>query len=290
MIQSLRDRLQSVRELPLRLEQIDSLDQIADPVQRAVEGAVSPGSPLNEGLSGTAFGHPLHPPLTDVVIGAWTGAVVLDLVGGKRGRAAADRLILIGLVSATPTLATGLNDWSTLYGGTRRVGVVHAGTNIVAAGLFGSSWLVRKRGRRLVGKGLALAGFGALTFTGFLGGHLSYRRGVGVDHTAFLEAPGEWTPVADETSVKESEPMLVEVAGVDVMLVRQGDELCALLDHCAHQGGPLHEGSIEDGVVVCPWHSSHFRLSDGEALSGPTSHPQPALQVRVTDGKVEVRR
>ena len=290
MIQSLRDRLQFLRELPLRLEQLDSLDQISDPVQRAVEGAVSPGSPLNEGLSGTAFGHPLHPPLTDVVIGAWTGAVVLDLVGGKRGRAAADRLILIGLVSATPTLATGLNDWSTLYGGTRRVGVVHAGTNIVAAGLFGSSWLVRKRGRRLVGKGLALAGFGALTFTGFLGGHLSFRRGVGVDHTAFLEAPGEWTPVADETSVKESEPMLVEVAGVDVMLVRQGDELCALLDHCAHQGGPLHEGSIEDGVVVCPWHSSHFRLSDGEALSGPTSHPQPALQVRVTDGKVEVRR
>ena len=290
MIQSLRDRLQSVRELPLRLEQIDSLDQIADPVQRAVEGAVSPGSPLNEGLSGTAFGHPLHPPLTDVVIGAWTGAVVLDLVGGKRGRAAADRLIVLGVLAALPTVATGLNDWSTLYGGTRRVGVVHGGTNVVAVGLFGTSWLARKKGRRLTGKALALAGFGALTFTGFLGGHLSYRRGVGVDHTAFLEAPGEWTPVADETSVKESEPMLVEVAGVDVMLVRQGDELCALLDHCAHQGGPLHEGSIEDGVVVCPWHSSHFRLSDGEALSGPTSHPQPALQVRVTDGKVEVRR
>jgi nitrite reductase/ring-hydroxylating ferredoxin subunit/uncharacterized membrane protein len=290
MIQSLRDRLQPLRELPLRLEQIDSLDQIADPVQRAVEGAVSPGSPLSEGLSGTDFGHPLHPPLTDVVIGAWTSAVVLDLVGGKRGRRAADRLIVIGLLAATPTLATGLNDWSTLYGGTRRVGVVHAGSNLVAAGLFGTSWLARKRGRRLMGKGLALAGFGAVTFAGFLGGHLAYRKGVGVDHTAFLELPGEWTPVADETSVKESEPMVVEVAGVDVMLVRQGQSLCALLDHCAHQGGPLHEGRIEDGVVVCPWHASHFRLSDGEALSGPTSHPQPALEVRVSEGKVEVRR
>ena len=290
MIQSLRDRLQPLRELPLRLEQIDSLDQIADPVQRAVEGADPPGSPLNEALSGTPLGHPLHPPLTDVVVGAWTGAVVLDLVGGKRGRGAADRLIVLGLLAALPTAATGLNDWSTLYGGTRRVGIVHAGSNVVAVGLFGTSWVARKRGRRLMGKALALAGFGAVTFAGVLGGHLSFRKGVGVDHTAFLEPPGEWTPVADESSVKESEPMLVEVAGVDVMLVRQGQSLCALVDHCAHQGGPLHEGTIEDGVVICPWHSSHFRLSDGEALSGPTSHPQPALQVRVTDGKVEVRR
>ena len=290
MIQSLRDRLQFLRELPLRLEQLDSLDQISDPVQRAVEGAVPPGSPLNEGLSGTPLGHPLHPPLTDVVVGAWTGAVVLDLVGGKRGRAAADRLIVLGVLAALPTVATGLNDWSTLYGGTRRVGVVHGGTNVVAVGLFGTSWLARKKGRRLTGKALALAGFGAVTFTGFLGGHLSFRRGVGVDHTAFLEAPGEWTPVADEASVKESEAMLVEVGGVDVMLVRQGESLCALVDHCAHQGGPLHEGTIEDGVVVCPWHSSHFRLSDGAALSGPTAHPQPALEVRVNEGKVEVRK
>ena len=290
MIQSLRDRLQPLRELPLRLERTDSLDQIAKPVQRAVEGAVPPGSPLNEGLSGTPLGHPLHPPLTDVVVGAWTGAVVLDLVGGKRGRAAADRLIVLGVLAALPTVATGLNDWSTLYGGTRRVGVVHGGTNVVAVGLFGTSWLARKKGRRLTGKALALAGFGAVTFTGFLGGHLSFRRGVGVDHTAFLEAPGDWTPVADEASVKESEAMLVEVGGVDVMLVRQGESLCALVDHCAHQGGPLHEGTIEDGVVVCPWHSSHFRLSDGAALSGPTSHPQPALEVRVNEGKVEVRK
>jgi nitrite reductase/ring-hydroxylating ferredoxin subunit len=142
----------------------------------------------------------------------------------------------------------------------------------------------------LAGKGLALLGLGAVTFSGYLGGHLSFRKGTGVDHTAFLEAPDEWTPVADEASVKESEPMLVEAAGVEVMLVRQGGSLCALLEHCAHQGGPLHEGTIEDGVVICPWHSSHFRLSDGAALSGPTAHPQPALEVRVSEGKVEVRR
>jgi transposase-like protein len=68
-----------------------------------------------------------------------------------------------------------------------------------------------------------------------------------------------------------------------------GDETPPL-ERCAHQGGPLHEGRVEDGCVVCPWHSSRYRLSDGAALSGPTAHPQPAVQVRVHDSKVEVRR
>jgi nitrite reductase/ring-hydroxylating ferredoxin subunit len=112
---------------------------------------------------------------------------------------------------------------------------------------------------------------------------------VGVDHTAFVEAPEDWTAVADESSVRESEAMLVEREGVEILLVRQGGSLYALLDRCTHQGGPLHEGKIEDGCVICPWHSSRFRLSDGAALSGPTAHPEPAFQVRVREGKVEVR-
>ena len=102
--------------------------------------------------------------------------------------------------------------------------------------------------------------------------------------------PEEWTAVADAASLKDSDPIAVEVAGVEVMLVRQGESCFALLDRCAHQGGPLHEGSIEDGAVICPWHSSRYRLSDGTALSGPTAHPQPALEVRVQNGKIELRR
>ncbi|HWC40068.1 MAG TPA: Rieske (2Fe-2S) protein, partial [Acidimicrobiales bacterium] len=159
----------------------------------------------------------------------------------------------------------------------------------VATGLFGTSWLARKTGRRLFGKLLALAGFGTVSVGGLLGGHLAFRRGAGVDHTAFRDAPEDWTAVADESSIRESEPVLVERAGVEIMLVRQRGSLYALLDRCAHQGGPLHEGKVEDGCVICPWHSSRFRLSDGVALSGPTAHPQPALHIRLREGKVEVR-
>ena len=288
--QSIRDGLRPLRELPLQAEQIDSLDQVAGVLARAVERAAPNGSSVNEALSGTDLGHPLHPPLTDVVIGAWTSALALDWLGGRSARPAADWLLALGVLSALPTAAAGLNDWATLDGPTRRLGLVHATTNVVATGLFATSWLARRAGRRFVGRSLALAGYGTVSVGAFLGGHLSFRRGVGVDHTAFLEAPEDWTAVADEATVKEMEPLLVEAAGVEIVLVREGGSLYALLERCAHQGGPLHEGRIENGCVVCPWHSSRYRLSDGVALSGPTAHPQPAVQVRVRDSKVEVRR
>lgn len=290
MARSMRDGLRPLLELPLQVEQIHSLDQVAAPLARAVERAAPDGSPVNAALSGTAFGHPLHPPLTDVVIGAWTSAVALDWIGGKRGGPAADWLVALGVLSALPTAAAGLNDWATLEGPTRRLGLVHGTTNVVATGLFGTSWLARKAGRRFFGRLLALAGYGTVSVGGFLGGHLSFRRGVGVDHTAFLEVPEDWTAVVDEASVKELEPLLVKSGGVEIVLVRERGSLYALLERCAHQGGPLHEGRIEDGCIVCPWHSSRYRLSDGVAVSGPTAHPQPAVQVRVRDGKVEVRR
>jgi len=289
-VQSIRDRLRPVRELPLQAEQMRSLDHVAGTLAEAVERAAPAGSAVNEALSGTALGHPLHPPLTDVVVGTWTSAVALDWLGGKRSRKAADWLVAVGVVSALPTAAAGLNDWATLDGPTRRLGLVHATTNVAATGLFATSWVARKTGRRFLGRSLALAGYGTVSVGAFLGGHLSFRRGVGVDHTAFLEAPDDWTAVADEASVKELEPLLVEAAGVEIVLVRERGSLYGLLERCAHLGGPLHEGRIENGCVVCPWHSSRYRLTDGAALSGPTAHPQPTVQVRVRDGKVEVRR
>lgn len=284
------DVLRPLRDLPRQVERIDSLDQIAGALAKAVERAAPDGSPVNEALSGTGLGHPLHPPLTDVVIGAWTSAVALDWLAGKRGGPAADWLVALGVLSALPTAAAGLNDWATLEGPTRRLGLVHGTTNVVATGIFGASWLARKAGRRSSGRLLALAGYGVVSLGAFLGGHLSFRRGVGVDHTAFLEAPEDWTAVADEASVQELKPLLVTSAGVEIVLVRERGSWYALLDRCAHQGGPLHDGRIQDGCVVCPWHSSRYRLSDGVAVSGPTAHPQPTVQVRVRDGKVEVRR
>ena len=280
----------ALRELPDALAGSEGLDTVVQAVGDVVTRYVEPGGDLNTVLAGTWLGHPLHPLLTDVTIGAWTGAVVVDLLGGRRGQKAADKLVLLGVLSVAPTVVTGLTDWSTIDSRSQRVGVVHAAGNGVANVLFGLSYIARKRGRRMRGRALALLGLGVAAGAGYLGGDLSYRRGAGVDRTAFDEVARDWTVVADESSVEEGRPTLVDVDGVPVRLVRDGGEVRAVAARCAHQGGPLNEGEIADGCVKCPWHSSRFRLVDGQPTSGPTAHPQPTLQVRVQGGKVEVRR
>jgi len=279
-----------LRELPDALAGAEGLDTVVQAARDMVTRYIEPGGDLNTVLSGSWLGHPLHPLLTDVTIGAWTGAVLIDLFGGRRGAKAADKLLLVGVLSSAPTALSGLSDWSTIDQGSQRVGVVHAAGNATANALFLASYVSRKRGRRMRGRALALLGLGVAAGAGFLGGDLSYRRGAGVDRTAFDEVSRDWTVVADESSIEEGRPTLVDVDGVPVMLVRDGGEVQALAARCAHQGGPLHEGEISDGCVRCPWHSSRFRLSDGQPVSGPTAHPQPTLQVRVQGGKVEVRR
>jgi len=278
MAHSIGDSLRPLRELPHQTEQIDSLDHVAEHVAKAVKRAVPDGSPGNEVLSGADLGHPLHPPLTDVVIGAWTSALALDWLGGKRSGPAADRLVALGVLSAIPTAAAGLNDWATLRGPSRRLGLVHETTNVIATGLFGASWLARKVGHRLFGRLLALVGYGTVSLGAFLGRHLSFRRGVGVDHTALLEAPRIGRRSPTKPASRSWSRCWPKRAGVEIVLVREGGSLYGLLERCAHLGGPLHEGGVEDGCVVCPWHSSRYRLSDGAAMSGPPPTHSPRLR------------
>jgi nitrite reductase/ring-hydroxylating ferredoxin subunit len=76
---------------------------------------------------------------------------------------------------------------------------------------------------------------------------------------------------------------------VPVMVARQNGALHALVNKCAHRGGPLHEGELGDGTVTCPLHGSVFRLEDGAVCRGPSAYPQPAYDVRAVDGVLELR-
>jgi nitrite reductase/ring-hydroxylating ferredoxin subunit len=241
-------------------------------------------------LSGTWLGHPLHPVLTDVVVGAWTSSFLLDLVPGRRTRKASDRLVDIGILAAVPTALTGLSDWADVWGRTRRVGLVHASANVVALYLYVRSSLARKRGRRLRGWWLSASGFGVATASAYLGGHLSFGKGVGVDNTAFDQGPTDWQPVIADADLPEGSPTPAAVGGVEVLLVRRGATIHALANRCSHRGCSLHEGDFShDTSVVCPCHGSTFSLQDGALLHGPATAPQPAYLTRVRDGKVEVR-
>ena len=271
------------------LERMPALDAFAQTLGSAFASVVGPGR-LKDLLSGTWMGHPVHPMLTDVTIGSWTSALALDLLGGRAAAGGADTLVGIGVLASLPTALTGLSDLADL--GTdkeRAIGAAHAIGNLSAVGLFAASYVARRSGSRLVGIALSLAGAAMMTGSAYLGGHLSFSRGIGVDHTAFEYSVDEWTPVLDEAELAEGEARLVSAGGNDVMLVRQGDALCALADRCMHAGGPLHEGSIENGRVTCPWHASVFNLTDGSLARGPATAPQPSYEVRVQEGTIQVR-
>lgn len=275
----------TLHDLAARLERAERLDVVARPVAKGVAKLV-PQGPAKDLLSGTWLGHPLHPLLTDIPIGAWTSAFVLDLVGGKRARAAADQLIGLGVISALPTAAAGLSDWSDYLGAERRVGLVHAGANVAAVGFYSLSFLARRRGARGRGLALSLLGAAVASVGGYLGGHLSYAQGVNVNRNAWEGGLDDWTPVLDDASLVEGKPAVVHAAGVDILLVRSAAGISALADRCGHAGGPLHQGSVADGCVTCPWHQSTFRLADGEPVHGPATVPQPAFEVRTEGGRI----
>jgi nitrite reductase/ring-hydroxylating ferredoxin subunit/uncharacterized membrane protein len=246
---------------------------------------------VKDALSGTWLGHPLHPVLTDVAIGAFASASLLDILGGRRGARSANALVRFGMLAAVPTAAAGLSDWSDTVGPDRRVGVVHAASNATALVLYAKSLGARRRGHRVVGASLGLMGMGALALGGYLGGHLSFARGVGVNNAFWQHPPDEWTPVLDDADLVDGRPMQAEAGGATVLLYRRSGRIFAIGGRCSHAGGPLHEGEIDaDGeCVTCPWHQSVFRLSDGSVVHGPATAPVPDYEVRVEGGKIEVR-
>jgi uncharacterized membrane protein len=145
---------------------VDRFEPVAATIGKGARGAV---------LRGEWMGHPLHPLLTDIVIGCWTSSFFLDIVGGRRSRHASQRLIGIGLLSMVPTAAAGAADWNEMdEQPSRRVGVAHAVSNTVAGALYFMSWRSRRRGNHLSGVAFGMAGATVATVGGHLGGHLVF--------------------------------------------------------------------------------------------------------------------
>jgi nitrite reductase/ring-hydroxylating ferredoxin subunit/uncharacterized membrane protein len=274
---ALLDRLTSL------LAGATGLDTIADPLQKLVT-SLPPGR-VKDALSGTAGGHPLHPALVALPIGSYVSAAVLDASGTSPQ--AARRLLGFGILTVAPTAAAGLSDWADTSGGARRTGLVHALCNVGSTLLMAASWL--RRGRGGSGRGLSTAGLGLIAVSGWLGGHLAYARGVGVDVTTFEDDITDWTDAVSDDELLAEQPVVARVGRNDVLLVRRDGRVLALADRCSHRGGPLHDGELVDGCIQCPWHGSRFLLEDGSVARGPASRPQPAYETRVVAGRVQVR-
>jgi nitrite reductase/ring-hydroxylating ferredoxin subunit/uncharacterized membrane protein len=269
-----------------RIERTGALDAAIGPVQTLGERAVGSGA-LRDLLSGTELGHPAHPMLVDLPIGFWTSAMALDFTG-TRQRPAARRLVGLGVLSALPAVAAGVSDWIDTDGAEARIGLVHATSNVTALACYSVSWWKRRQGGN-AGQVWALAGATVATVGGWLGGHLAYSLGVGVDTNAFDTGPTEWTPavgrLADDRSLGR-----VAADGVPIVVARSGRGLHALADRCSHRGGPLSEGHRDGNCITCPWHGSQFDLDSGIAARGPATARQPVYETRITDQGLELRR
>ncbi|MDN4645095.1 DUF2231 domain-containing protein [Arthrobacter sp. PsM3] len=130
-------------------------------------------SPFHTGV----LGHSVHPPLTDLTLGCWISASILDVAGGPEARRSATLLVGAGLAAAGPTAIAGAGDWAEMTGAERRLGAVHALGTDVAVFLLLGSLIARKRGRYALGMKLGLAGNAIAAGAGFLGGHLALNRG-----------------------------------------------------------------------------------------------------------------
>lgn len=272
------------------LESASILDAPATLFSRAVRGMLSPGA-LKDALSGTRLGHALHPALTDLVIGSFMSATVLDLLGEGRRSRASERLILLGVAAYLPTAASGASDWIDAESDTRvkRIGFVHAAGNNITMALYVTSLAARRRGAP--GRATVLSALGATTLSlaGFLGGHLTLRRGVGPDQTVFDPGPGEWRPAVDASGLTPGRPLRVVVEDTPVLVIDAGEEIFAIHDRCSHRGCSLAEGEVEGHEIVCGCHFSRFDLRDGSVLRGPATAPQPAFEVRRRENLIEIR-
>jgi nitrite reductase/ring-hydroxylating ferredoxin subunit/uncharacterized membrane protein len=258
-------------------------------------GGGRPGAQkIRDFLNGTWLGEPLHVVLTDVPIGAWTVAMVfdvLDLIRTRREFAlAADASIAIGLAAAAGTAVTGLTDWSDVDPPARRLGLIHGLLNISATALFTTSFILRKKKSRAGGRISAALGYAVISFAAHLGGKMVYEHRVGVDRTDGQVFSTEFLAVVPESELADGKPTRAVHDGVPILLVRRGDRLFAMAETCSHFSGPLSEGQLAGDSIVCPYHSSRFALEDGRVLNGPAVHPQPCLEVRARDGQIEVRK
>lgn len=272
------------------------LDAVGGPLEKYI-GLVFQEAPngkqIQNFLNGVWLGHPLHPMLTDVPVGAWTAGLVLDGVAGMTDspgmEKASDLALATGLAAAVPAAASGFTDWHDTYGFESKLGLLHGLVMSSAVVLYSGSLIARLAGARAAGVALSNTGYALMAAGAYLGGDEVFDIGYPVNHTAFQHGPSDFVSVMDEGALTEGAPVKADANGTAVVLVKQGADIFALDDTCVHAGCSLAGGTVEGQSIICPCHGSQYNLRDGSVINGPATMPEPAYDVRVTDGTIEVR-
>ena len=281
------------------------LDAVAGFFEAIVGGFYKlPGSgPIKKILHGTwPLGHPLHPAITDITIGAYTAAVAIDLYTIFRGDAtfagAADFVLIVAFASSLIAILSGLTDWRDTFGEEKRTGMLHGLIMVVATVLFVVSILMRANGAadaRPLAMWLSGIGWLVMLVGAFFGGEMPYGYGTEINRQAWDDHPTKWQTLEIKAdSLEDRKPQVAKTKkGTGIFVAKVDGKIYAIASKCTHAGGPLNEGKWVGNdrcLIQCPWHGSVFDVRDGSAQQGPATFPEPVFEVRTGDGgALEVR-
>ena len=274
---------------------MDAQNVWVQPFGKVLHGIVyaifRPMPAIRDLLNGRWLGHPLHAVLTDAPIGILFLVIVFDVLGMAD---AAWWTLVIGILAMLGAALAGFADYAETDGKARDRGTLHSSLMLLALVLFLVSLVLRPG----LGSGtavsaaaiaLSLVAWLIVAAAAFVGGDIVYVFGNMVDHHAFRGGGTKWVAlepaeVGADGSIPEGRPIKAKLGINQLVLVRQGAQILALHDVCAHAGGPLNEGKLVDGAIECPWHYSRYRMTNGDVIQGPSVYHQPAYEVRARDG------
>ena len=258
-------------------------------------GLGRPGKLLQDFLNGSWLGHSLHPVVVDVVVGGATAALLLQVLtwfGVADLRVALLWVLGLTWLAGLSAIVSGLTDFKdTATGDERAVVGLHGLVNIVATVILIVAFLAILAGGEGIGGWLILVGYVVLSVGAFIGGHVVFKYGYMVNFNAFAggKKAKEFTAVLQAADLPEATPTKAMLGTTGLVIVRRGDLVWALKETCSHAGGPLAQGTLAGDTIVCPWHSSAFRLSDGAVRHGPATARQVAYRARITGDQIEVQ-
>ncbi len=275
------------------------LARISNAVAKLVDAFFSalgrPGKLFQDFLNGSWLGHSLHPVVVDVVVGGSTVALLLQLLTWltqAEVRTALVWTVALTWLAGVSAIVTGLTDFKdTAKGDEQNIVGLHGLVNIVATlALIGAFAALLAEADGLAGW-LIVAGFLILSVGAFIGGHVVFKYGYMVNYNAFARGrrAKEFTAVLPTAELAEETPTQAMLGTTGLVVVRRGDLVFALKETCSHAGGPLSKGHLAGDTIVCPWHGSAFRLSDGAVRHGPSSTRQVAYRARINGDQVEVQ-
>ena len=272
------------------LDRQEWADDLGELLQRIYLAVLRPVPLLKDVLHGTWLGHPLHPVITDVPVGALTAALFLDIIGESGG---AKWATLVGLVAMGGAAITGIADYTGADGKARRYGTIHSLLMFFSAAFYLFSVLVRFElvpGAREHAIITAVIGYLFLSVGAYVGGEIVYALGYMVDRHAWRAGGTRWTSL-EHAEFPQDAPVRAKAGAQTLVVVRRGDALYALHDTCAHAGCSLAEnGKVVGDKIECECHGSRYELATGRVARGPATYDQPSYEVRRGEGKIEVRR